>query len=43
VAIIPYTYHHTNFSYLSPGDTVNIEFDMIGKYVNRFLAVQANQ
>ena len=43
VAIIPYTYHHTNFSYLSPGDTVNIEFDMIGKYVNRFMAVQANQ
>ena len=43
VAIIPYTYQHTNFSHLSPGDTVNIEFDMIGKYVNRFMAVQANQ
>ena len=43
VAIIPYTFQHTNFSFLRPGDTVNIEFDMIGKYVNRFMAVQANQ
>lgn len=37
VAIIPYTYEHTNMSSLKPGDLVNIEFDMIGKYVNRFL------
>jgi len=35
VAIIPYTYEHTNFRYLEPGDTVNIEFDMIGKYVEK--------
>lgn len=35
VAIIPYTYTHTNMQYLKKGDTVNIEFDMIGKYVNR--------
>jgi riboflavin synthase len=35
VAIIPYTYHHTNMSSLKEGGLVNIEFDMIGKYVNR--------
>jgi riboflavin synthase len=33
VAIIPYTYEHTNFSFLKKGDSVNIEFDIIGKYV----------
>lgn len=35
VAIIPYTYHHTNISSVRVGSVVNIEFDMIGKYVNR--------
>ena len=35
VAIIPYTYQHTNMHTLVTGDTVNLEFDMIGKYVNR--------
>lgn len=35
VAIIPYTYEHTNMKYLKVGDQVNLEFDMIGKYVNR--------
>lgn len=35
VAIIPYTYNHTNMQQLKAGDKVNIEFDMIGKYVNR--------
>lgn len=39
VAIIPYTYHHTNLHQLSPGDTVNLEFDMIGKYVTRFMQI----
>lgn len=33
VAIIPYTHEHTNFSTLKVGDTVNLEFDVIGKYV----------
>ena len=33
VAIIPYTYEHTNFHTLQPGSKVNIEFDMIGKYI----------
>jgi riboflavin synthase len=37
VAIIPYTYEHTNMQFLQKGDEVNIEFDMIGKYVNRFM------
>ena len=36
VAIIPYTYENTNFQALKIGDLVNIEYDMIGKYLNRF-------
>ena len=36
VAIIPYTYHHTNIQYLQKGMKVNIEFDIIGKYLLRF-------
>jgi riboflavin synthase len=37
VAIIPYTLEHTNFHTLRKGDEVNIEFDVIGKYVQRIL------
>jgi riboflavin synthase len=37
VAIIPYTFQNTNFQFLKPGDEVNIEFDVIGKYVQRIL------
>jgi riboflavin synthase len=37
VAIIPYTYEHTNFHQLRAGDIVNLEFDVIGKYVKRLL------
>jgi len=37
VAIIPYTFEHTNIKQLKKEDTVNIEFDMIGKYVNRIM------
>lgn len=33
VAIIPYTYEHTNFHQFKIGDTVNLEFDIIGKYL----------
>ena len=33
VAIIPYTYEHTNFHDIKKGDKVNLEFDIIGKYV----------
>ena len=35
VAIIPYTLEHTNFRSLKEGDSVNLEFDVIGKYVKR--------
>ncbi len=35
VAIIPYTSEHTNIRFLEPGDTVNLEFDIIGKYILR--------
>lgn len=37
VAIIPYTYEHTTFHNLKVGDTVNLEFDVIGKYVKRII------
>ena len=37
VAIIPYTFEHTNFHTLHIGSTVNIEFDIIGKYVSRMM------
>ena len=37
VAIIPYTYEHTNLKEVKPGDLVNLEFDIIGKYVARLL------
>lgn len=40
VAIIPYTYEHTNFKELRPGDTVNLEFDVIGKYISRIIGNQ---
>jgi riboflavin synthase len=38
VAIIPYTYEHTNFKSLVPGSRVNLEFDIIGKYIARQLS-----
>ena len=41
VAIIPYTYKHTTFKYLRIGDTVNLEFDVIGKYVARLNALRS--
>jgi riboflavin synthase len=37
VAIIPYTHEHTNFHQLKVGSIVNLEFDIIGKYVKRLL------
>lgn len=38
VCIIPYTFEHTTFKNLQSGNTVNLEFDIIGKYVERLLA-----
>jgi riboflavin synthase len=40
VAIIPYTYNHTNIQFVDEGDIVNLEFDIIGKYLNRFRDLQ---
>lgn len=37
VAIIPYTHEHTNFGDLRRGDRVNLEFDIVGKYISRQL------
>lgn len=37
VAIIPYTYNNTNMKFLQKGDTVNIEFDIIGKYAAKLM------
>ena len=37
VAIIPYTFEHTTFKNLKAGDSVNLEFDIIGKYIGRYM------
>lgn len=38
VAVIPYTYEHTNIKDVQKGDRVNLEFDLLGKYINRIYA-----
>jgi riboflavin synthase len=40
VAIIPYTYEHTRFHTYNVGTTVNLEFDVVGKYVARLLELR---
>jgi len=40
VAIIPYTYEHTNLKQVNVGDVVNLEFDIVGKYVARLLGMR---
>jgi len=40
VAIIPYTFQHTNLKSLSEGDAINLEFDLVGKYILRKLSLQ---
>ena len=37
VAIIPYTYEHTNFKYFKIGSKINLEFDIIGKYISKIM------
>ncbi len=37
VHIVPYTYSHTNFPFIKVGDSVNIEFDIIGKYIVNYI------
>jgi len=39
VAIIPFTWEHTNLHTINPGDAVNIEFDILGKYLQKYLSV----
>ncbi len=39
VAIIPYTYEHTTFKALKAGDAVNLEFDILGKYIQKNLSI----
>jgi riboflavin synthase len=38
VCIIPYTWNHTQLNQIQPGDLVNIEFDVFGKYVSKYMA-----
>ncbi len=40
VAIIPYTYEYTNFHQIKPGSIVNLEFDIIGKYIAKIIKQQ---
>ena len=40
VALIPYTWEETTMHTLSPGDPVNLEFDILGKYIGRMLAAR---
>jgi riboflavin synthase len=40
VAIIPYTFEHTNIHVITPGSTVNLEFDLLGKYLQRRLSLK---
>ena len=40
VAIIPYTYEHTNLHLIQKGNTINLEFDMIGKYITKLHRLQ---
>ncbi len=42
VAIIPYTFEHTNFKQIKAGSAVNLEFDIIGKYIARHMALYQN-
>lgn len=42
VAIIPFTYEHTNFKDLKAGDKVNLEFDIVGKYLQKMAAGYSN-
>jgi riboflavin synthase len=42
VAVIPYTYAHTNIRDRKPGDAVNLEGDILGKYVERYMEARKN-
>jgi riboflavin synthase len=42
IAVIPYTYEHTNIRYLRPGHAVNLEGDILGKYIERYLEARGD-
>jgi riboflavin synthase len=42
IAVIPYTYEHTNIRDREPGDAVNLEGDILGKYVERYLEARSS-
>jgi riboflavin synthase len=42
IAVIPYTYEHTNIRDRQPGDAVNLEADILGKYVERYLEARGS-
>lgn len=41
IAVIPYTYQHTNIRHRKPGDSVNLEADILGRYIERYLDARA--
>ena len=43
VCIIPYTHENTNFKYIEVGTVVNLEFDILGKYLSRYAAILNNK
>jgi riboflavin synthase len=43
VSIIPYTYEHTNMKHIKVGSSINIEFDIIGKYISQYASLYKNQ
>ena len=43
VSIIPYTFEHTTFKFLKEGDTVNVEYDILGKYVLRYMRLTQSE
>lgn len=43
IGVIPFTHAHTNLGSLAPGDPVNVEGDLIGKYVARLLTIRGNR
>lgn len=43
VAIIPYTFNHTNFNTFKVGTVVNLEFDVLGKYVTKLISINQNR
>jgi len=43
IAVIPYTYEHTSIRDRKPGDAVNLEGDILGKYVERYLEARSSK